>query len=78
MTVIWGLYGYSLAFGDPDRPALKPYIGDGDFLFMKDVARSWPEGATAPVEPMFGRRPAQFRGSRTCCSKACSSSSRRR
>jgi Amt family ammonium transporter len=54
MTVIWGLYGYSLAFGDPDSTALKPFIGDGDFLFMKDVARSWPEGATAPVEPIVG------------------------
>src|SRR5688572_15764798 len=53
MTVIWGLYGYSLAFGDPDSTALKPYIGDGDFLFMKDVARSWPEGATAAVEPLM-------------------------
>jgi ammonium transporter, Amt family len=53
MTVIWGLYGYSLAFGDPESTALKPYIGDGDFLFMKDVARSWPEGATAPVEPLM-------------------------
>jgi Amt family ammonium transporter len=54
MTVIWALYGYSLAFGDPDSAALKPYIGDGDFLFMKDVARSWPEDATAPVEPTLG------------------------
>jgi len=60
MTVIWGLYGYSLAFGDPDSTALKPYIGDGDFLFMKDVARSWPEGATAPVEPTFGTAPAHI------------------
>jgi Amt family ammonium transporter len=53
MTVIWGLYGYSLAFGEADG-GLKPYIGDGDFLFMNGVARSWPEGATAPVEPVFG------------------------
>jgi ammonium transporter, Amt family len=61
MSVIWGLYGYSLAFGDPDPDsALRPYIGDGDFLFMKDVARSWPEGATAPVEPTFGTSPAQI------------------
>jgi Amt family ammonium transporter len=51
MTVIWALYGYSLAFGDPENTAVKPYIGDGDFLFMKGVARSWPEGATAPVDP---------------------------
>lgn len=54
MTVIWALYGYSLAFGDPPSDSLRPYIGDGDFLFMKDVARSWPEGATAPVEPKYG------------------------
>jgi Amt family ammonium transporter len=61
MTVIWGLYGYSLAFGDPNSTALKPFIGDGDFLFMKDVARSWdaenvdddhPHGQ--PVEPLAG------------------------
>jgi ammonium transporter, Amt family len=64
MTVIWGLYGYSLAFGDPDSTALKPYIGDGDFLFMKGVARSWdadakdadhPNGRV--VEPMVGAIP---------------------
>jgi ammonium transporter, Amt family len=54
MTVIWGFYGYSLAFGEADSSALKPYIGDGDYLFMKDVARSWPEGATMPVEPTVG------------------------
>ncbi|MFO0791900.1 MAG: ammonium transporter [Pirellulales bacterium] len=51
MTVIWALYGYSLAFGDPESAALKPYIGGGDYLFMKGVARTWPEGATAPVDP---------------------------
>jgi Amt family ammonium transporter len=56
MTVIWGLYGYSLAFGEADG-TLKPYIGDGDFLFMKGVARSWPEGATAPEEPKYGGGP---------------------
>ena len=60
MTVLWGLYGYSLAFGDPSSAGLKPFIGDGDFLFMKDVARSWPEGATAPVEPTFGTAPAHI------------------
>jgi Amt family ammonium transporter len=53
MTVIWALYGYSLAFGDPASASWKPYIGDGDFLFMKDVARTYPEGATAPVDPPF-------------------------
>jgi Amt family ammonium transporter len=51
MTVIWALYGYSLAFGDPENSSLKPYIGSGQYLFMKGVARTWPEGATAPVDP---------------------------
>jgi len=51
MTVIWALYGYSLAFGDPANAALKPYIGDGTYLFMNGVSRTWPEGATAPVDP---------------------------
>jgi Amt family ammonium transporter len=54
MTVLWGLYGYSLAFGDPDSTGMKPFIGDGDFLFMKDVARTWNEETNAPNEPLFG------------------------
>jgi Amt family ammonium transporter len=59
-TVIWGLYGYSLAFGAADG-AIKPYVGDGDYLLMKDVSRSWDEAATDAdhphgkvVEPMVG------------------------
>jgi Amt family ammonium transporter len=51
MTVIWALYGYSLSFGVPDKESLKPYIGDADYLFMNGVSRTWPEGATAPVDP---------------------------
>ena len=51
MTVLWALYGYSLSFGDPDNAALKPYIGDGDYLFMKGVARTWDEAANAPADP---------------------------
>ena len=39
MTVLWGLYGYSLAFGVADGP-LRPFIGDGDYLFMRGVERS--------------------------------------
>ena len=31
MTVIWGLYGYSLAFGDPDSTALKPTSATATF-----------------------------------------------
>lgn len=48
MTVLWALYGYSLAFGGDGA-----YIGNGDYFFMKDVARSWDESAGAAVEPML-------------------------
>lgn len=52
MTVLWAIYGYSLAFGGSD-----PYIGNGDYLFMQGVDRSWPEGADGPIEPMAGNLP---------------------
>ncbi len=50
MTVIWALYGYSLAFGGGN-----PYIGNLDFALMKDVARIWDESATPPqpMTPMY-------------------------
>jgi Amt family ammonium transporter len=51
MTVIWALYGYSLAFGDPQNASFKPYIGNGDYLFMRGVARTWDEAANAPLDP---------------------------
>jgi ammonium transporter, Amt family len=51
MTVIWALYGYSLAFGDPQNASVKPYIGNGDYLLMKGVARTWDEAANAPLDP---------------------------
>jgi Amt family ammonium transporter len=48
MTVVWGIYGYSLAFGGTN-----PYIGNADYLFMNGVQRHLPEGATSPETPMF-------------------------
>jgi len=39
MTVIWGLYGYTLAFGGADA-----WIGNGDYLFMKGVQAEWVDG----------------------------------
>ena len=60
MTVLWALYGYSLAFGgDPSDPAThhNPYIGTTQFLFMNEVARTWDEEAGGPVEPMEGAIP---------------------
>ncbi len=47
MTVIWALYGYSLAFGGTN-----PYIGDLSFLFMNGVSRTWSEAAGEPMTPM--------------------------
>jgi ammonium transporter, Amt family len=49
MTVLWALVGYSFAFGGSN-----PYFGDGEYFFMKNVERSWPEGADAVIEPMSG------------------------
>jgi ammonium transporter, Amt family len=48
MTVLWAIYGYSLAFGGDN-----PYIGNGDHLFMQGVQQYWDEAAEAPVTPMF-------------------------
>lgn len=52
MTVIWGLYGYSLAFGGAGA-----YIGNGEFLFMNNVQRTWDDSAKAPVELFFNDTP---------------------
>lgn len=48
MTVIWAVYGYSLAFGGDGY-----LIGNADYLFMNGVQRSWDDAAGAPVTPMF-------------------------
>jgi Amt family ammonium transporter len=56
MTVLWALYGYSLAFGEGDH-GYSQFIGDGDYLFMQGVARTWDTEANASVEPMAGAIP---------------------
>jgi ammonium transporter, Amt family len=48
MTVIWGLYGYSLSFGGTN-----PYIGNADYLFMKGVQRHYDATTGAVETPMF-------------------------
>jgi len=50
-TVVWALYGYSLAFGGG---ADNPYIGNADYLFMKNVVPVWDEAAKTVVYPMEG------------------------
>ena len=50
MTVLWAVYGYSLAFGGGG-----PYIGDGEYLFMRGVQPYLENGAV--VYPMEGAIP---------------------
>ncbi len=39
MTIVWALFGYSLSFGGDG-----PWIGNGEFLLMQNVQRTWSEG----------------------------------
>jgi len=48
MTVIWGIYGYSLAFGGADK-----YIGNADYLLMKGVQRHYDASTAQVITPMF-------------------------
>ncbi|MGL4511851.1 MAG: ammonium transporter [Lacipirellulaceae bacterium] len=56
MSVVWAVYGYSLAFGG-DSTAENPYIGNWDYLGLNNVQRGWDEEAGAPTEPMEGAIP---------------------
>ncbi len=50
MTVIWGIYGYSLAFGGGGA-----WIGDGEYLFMRNVQPELINGVvTYPIETVPG------------------------
>lgn len=59
MTVIWVLYGYSLAFGGDATPenTVSQWTGNGDFLFMKNVERTWNAETKAAETPMEGKIP---------------------
>ena len=50
MTVLWGLYGYSLAFGGSNA-----WIGGEKFLFMQGVESFWKDGKS--ITPMFDGDP---------------------
>lgn len=52
MTVIWALYGYSLAFGSTGG-----WIGSLDYVFMNGVQREWNETLNEPITPMTGSMP---------------------
>src|SRR5438477_7504925 len=61
MTITWGLYGYSLAFGgDPSKAEethYSPYIGNADYLFMNHVQREFNDEKKAPDTPQEGAIP---------------------
>ena len=48
MTVIWALYGYSLAFGGDGM-----WIGNADHLMMNGVQRYYDEVAKSPMTPIY-------------------------
>ena len=48
MTVIWAVYGYSLAFGGSGG-----WIGNTEYLFMNGVQRYWDESTNSAVTPIF-------------------------
>ncbi|TWU04675.1 ammonium transporter [Stieleria varia] len=52
MTVLWSIYGYSLAFGGSGG-----WIGNTDYLFMNNVQRVFDETLGEPVTPMEGDIP---------------------
>jgi Amt family ammonium transporter len=47
MSFVWGVYGYSLAFGGDN-----PWIGNFDYVYMENVDLEWP-----PTTPMEGKIP---------------------
>ena len=49
MTVIWAIYGYSLAFGGSGG-----WIGNTEYLFMNGVQRYWDESTNSVVTPIAG------------------------
>jgi Amt family ammonium transporter len=64
MTVVWAVYGYSLAFGgDPANPTSEKsghysqWIGNGQYLFMQNVEHAWDDEAKAFDAPMEGAIP---------------------
>jgi ammonium transporter, Amt family len=60
MTVLWALYGYSLSFGgtrpvteeDKKSSTYSPYVGNTEYLFMKNVERTWDEKENKAVTPV--------------------------
>ena len=48
MSVIWALWGYSLAFGGSGA-----WLGNGEYLFLNNVQRAWDSATGQPTTPMY-------------------------
>jgi Amt family ammonium transporter len=48
MTCLWAIYGYSLSFGGDGK-----FIGNSDYLFMRNVSRYFDAETQTVVTPMF-------------------------
>lgn len=58
MSVLWALYGYSLSFGGvPGEPGYSPWIGNLDYVLMRDVQPRWNESSGSVVYPTEGSEP---------------------
>jgi Amt family ammonium transporter len=54
MTVIWGLYGYTLGFGGDTSTPPPKWIGNSDHLFMHGVQAEWTDGkSVTPLHPQL-------------------------
>jgi Amt family ammonium transporter len=52
-SVIWALWGYSLAFGgDPKAANFSGWIGNADYIGMRNVERHWDDAKKEDVTPM--------------------------
>ncbi len=58
MTVLWALYGYSLAFGDDAWSY--GFIGGDQYLFMRNVAHEWTEAGIQKVNYYADGTPARI------------------
>ncbi len=56
MTMLWALYGYSLAFGGvAGEEGYNAWIGNDDFLFMQNVQPTWNEETQSGQFPVEGK-----------------------
>ena len=60
LGVVWALWGYSLAFGgDPTATdgSYSKWVGNGQYLMMKDVEHTWDDAKKAGAAPNEGAIP---------------------